>query len=419
MSEKLKRSIDNTRDLNLKEMVSINTLLYRGVSEINPDAESLRNAAERDKLKVYLGIDPTSPELHIGHSVPLRKIGQFQELGHEVKLLFGTFTGMIGDPTDKSSTRVLLSEEQVVKNIRTYIEQAGKIINLSEDAKNPIAIVHNHEWLGKLGFAEIVDLASNFSVQQLEKRSMFKTRRDQEKPIWLHEFLYPLMQAYDAVAMDIDVEVGGSDQIFNMMIGRDLVKRYLNKEKWCVAGHLVVGTDGSKMGKSANNFINIQDLPESKFETVMSWSDKSMPLNLELLTRVPAEVITQFKHALENGSIHPMELKQALAFRIVAELDGVEEAKFAEEEFDRVLRKKQTVRRPMEIIVQAENTLPEILVIGGLASDQKEAYHLLTSGVVRINGRVVQKRTTRISESGSIVQLGKSTIRNVRKIIIN
>ena len=221
-----------------------------GASLILPNREGLESEMKSRRMKLYLGIDPTGTELHIGHTVPLRKLRHFQDLGHEVVLLFGTFTGMIGDPSDKSATRVKLTREQIDRNVSDYANQASKILDLSENAKNPIQIQYNHEWLSPINFEGVVDLASNFTIQQMLERSMFKNRIQNNQPVYLHEVLYPLMQGFDSVAMDVDIEVGGKDQIFNMLVGRDLMKIYKQKEKWVLPTKLIEDPSGKKMGKT-------------------------------------------------------------------------------------------------------------------------------------------------------------------------
>lgn len=398
------------------EAATIREALRRGVDEVLPGPRNLEKEMENRRIKLYLGIDPTSPDLHIGHTVPLRKLRQFQDLGHEVVLLFGTFTGMIGDPSDKSAARIKLTPEQINKNIATYAEQAGRILDLSEQAKNPITIAHNHDWLGKMSFAEVVDLASNFSVQQMESRKMFQKRREDDKPIWLHEFLYPLMQGWDAVAMGVDLEVGGKDQTFNMLIGKTLVNRYLDREKWVMATKLIEDPSGKKMGKTEGNIVNIESWPEWKYESIMTWPDSTIPLGFELLTSIPMEQMDIVGELLLKGEVNPIELKKALAFRVTSELDGDEAAKYAEDEYERVKRQGQLPRRIIETRVEKGMLLSDMLVESGLVSNINEALKKVRQGAIFSNGEQIRKNIE--FNDTSVIQIGKRSIKNARMVLI-
>ncbi|MCR4314043.1 MAG: tyrosine--tRNA ligase, partial [Candidatus Uhrbacteria bacterium] len=250
----------------------IEELLTRGVEKIFPSREFLEARLKEGKqLSLYLGIDPTGPDLHIGHSIQLRKLRQFQDLGHKVILLIGDFTGMIGDPTDKSATRVRLTREQVLANAEKYKEQASKILDFG--GKNPVELRYNSEWHAKLSLTEVLELAAHFTVPQMLARDMFKKRMQEGKDVYMHEFLYPLMQGYDSVAMDVDGEVGGNDQTFNMLAGRDLMKAMQGKEKFVIAGKLLADPTGKKMGKSEGNMITLGDSSDDMFGKIMSWTD--------------------------------------------------------------------------------------------------------------------------------------------------
>lgn len=405
-----------------KETASIREALTRSVARdekgdvlILPNRNSLEREMSSRRMRLYLGIDPTSPDLHIGHTVPLRKLRQFQDLGHEVILLFGTFTGKIGDPTDKGATRLQLTDEQIAQNLRSYEEQAGKILDLSESAKNPVSIRFNDEWLAPLTFGQLVDLAANFTVQQMQARSTFKKRLEDGKPIGLHEFLYPLMQGYDSVAMDVDLEVGGKDQIPNMLDGRTLIKAYRNHEKWVLGTALIEDPSGKKMGKTEGNIVNIRDFPEIKYEGIMTWPDTAIAMGFELITSVPMENVDILSEKLQSGEISPLEAKEALAFRVVAELDGVEEAKYAQEEFDGVKRKGKLPKRIREIEIEKGSKLSSALVSSGLAKDEGDAARKIAQGGIFIDGKPVNKNLD--LDSGEIViQIGKKTIKDVRKI---
>ncbi len=400
---------------------SINDALTRGVVEILPDRESLEAVMRGNKIRLYLGIDPTSPDLHIGHTVPLRKLRQFQDLGHDVILLFGTFTGMIGDPTDKSASRVRLTREQIEGNVSSYADQASRILDMSKDAPNPVTILYNHEWLGELKFEQVVDIASNFTISEMLDRSMFQRRLEEGKPPRLHEILYPLMQGYDSVAMNVDLEVGGSDQTFNMLVGRDLMKVYGGKEKWVMATRLISDPAGNKMGKTEGNIVNVRDLPEVKYEAIMSWPDTAIGVGFELLTNVPMSVVKRIQdeilpQSIEGGSeIGIVALKEALAFRVVAELDGEPEARFAMEEFDRVKRKKKFPRRMREISVPRGSLVEDILVASGLVKDVDEARARIAQGSVVLGEQPV-RRSMYANFDSAIISIGKNPIRLIARV---
>ncbi|NQV90203.1 tyrosine--tRNA ligase, partial [Candidatus Uhrbacteria bacterium] len=290
----------------------IEQLLTRGVENVYPSREFLEARLKEGKqLSLYLGIDPTGPDLHIGHSIQLRKLKQFQDLGHRIILLIGDFTGMIGDPTDKSSARVRLTRDQVLKNAERYKEQAGRILDF--DGENPVEVKYNSEWLGKMSFADVVELASNFTVQQMLERDMFDNRMKEGKPIYMHEFMYPLMQGQDSVSMDVDGEVGGNDQTFNMLAGRTLMKAVSGKEKFVVTDKLLADPTGKKMGKSEGNMITLADSSDEMFGKIMSWTDGMIVTGFEILTEEDFEAVQK---ELDEGT-NPRELKARLARAIV------------------------------------------------------------------------------------------------------
>src|SRR3989344_3264869 len=253
-------------------MDAITELLIRRVNTILPSQEELTKTLKSGKkLRLYQGFDPSSPDLHIGHLVGLLQLKAFQDLGHEVIFLIGDFTAMIGDPTDKTAARTKLTRDQVLANAQTYKDQAGKILDFS--GKNPVKMKFNSEWLDPLKFADIIELASNFTVQQMIERDMFQERIKQEKPIFLHELLYPLMVTYDAIAMNVDLEVGGTDQLFNMMVGRPLIKHINNKDKFVITTKLLTDSQGTKIGKTTGNAINLFGNPNNLFGQIMSLPD--------------------------------------------------------------------------------------------------------------------------------------------------
>src|SRR3990167_428576 len=281
-------------------MDKIEELLNRGVDQVIPSKQKLRNVLRTSKkLRVYQGFDPSSPLLHIGHMIGLRKLREWQDLGHEVIFLIGDFTGRIGDPTGREKTRPLLSKKTVEENAKTYQEQAGKILDFS--GKNPVKIKFNSEWLEKLSVPEILNLYSQVTYQQIIKRGMFKKRLEKDEDISFNEITYPIMQGYDSVAMYVDVEVGGRDQLFNMMIGRDLVHKMKHKNKFVMTTQLLVDSQGNKIGKTEGNAIALVDPPDTIFGAIMTFPDDAIVKGLEYLTDIDLLEIQLIQETLKKG----------------------------------------------------------------------------------------------------------------------
>ena len=271
---------------------NIKQILSRGIENIFPNKEFLESKLLKgDKITIYLGIDPTGPTLHLGHIIPLRKLAEFQRMGHQIILLIGDFTGMIGDPTDKTATRKRLSREQIMDNCKRYKKQASKFISFSGD--NKALLKFNSKWLAKMSFEEVLELTSLMTVEQMLKRDMFEKRMEESKPIYIHEFLYPIMQGYDSVAMDVDAEIGGNDQTFNMLVGRDLMKKLKDKEKFVITTKLIVDSEGKKMGKTEGNMVSMDQSPDDIFGKVMSWNDNLILSGFELCTDIDIEKIKE------------------------------------------------------------------------------------------------------------------------------
>ncbi len=382
----------------------IEELLTRGVERIFPSRDFLEARLKEGKqLSLYLGIDPTGPDLHIGHSIQLRKLRQFQDLGHKVILLIGDFTGMIGDPTDKSATRVRLTRDQVLANANKYKEQASKILDFS--GNNPVELRYNSEWHGKLRFDEVVEIAANFTVQQLLERDMFQNRLKEAKPIHLHEFLYPLMQGYDCVAMDVDGEVGGNDQTFNMLAGRDLMKAMKGKEKFVIADKLLADPTGKKMGKSEGNMITLGDSSDEMFGKIMSWTDGMIVSGFEILTMEDCAAIQKEL----DGGVNPRELKARLARTIVAQYFDEAEAQTASERFDQLFQKKEMPDEIVEHKISGPMSIVDVLVSSGLAKSKSEARRLIEGGGVKVGETVVEDSEQMIEATfhGVVIQKGK------------
>lgn len=369
--------------------------LTRGVEKIYPSKEALGKVLKSGKkIRLYNGIDPTG-KLHLGHLIVFRKLRQFQALGHEVIMLLGDFTGMIGDPTDKLAARKKLTREEVIANSEDYKKQASKFLNFS--GKNPAKILYNSKWLNKLTFKDLIELASNFTVQQMLARDMFQQRLKEEKPIYLHEFLYPLAQAYDSVAMDVDMEVGGNDQTFNMLCGRDLMRVLKNKEKFVLALKLLTDPSGKKMGKTAGNMINLDEKPAEMFGKIMSWPDGMTAAGFELLTD------------LSLPEVGPREAKALLAKEVISACCDRQKAELAEEEFNRVFKEKELPSEIPEIAI-TEKTLDilDLLVKTKIARSKSEAKRLVLQKAVEIDGDLKEDWREAVAvKKGMVIKVGK------------
>lgn len=332
----------------IQNETTISQTLTRGVAEVLPTKESLEKVLQQKKIRVYLGIDPTGSLLTLGHSVVLRKLQQFADLGHEVILLIGNGTVRIGDPTGKDITRPELTDEVIVENFKSWKEQASKVLDFSK-----ITIKHNGDWLDALSYTDIIKLMAKTTVQQLIERDMFQKRLQEGKPIHGHEIMYPLLQGYDSVAMDVDLEIGGTDQTFNMMMGRTLQKAYNNKEKWVLTTPLIDGTDGRKMSKSYNNFIALTENPNDMFGKLMSVADTLIVEYFTLLTDVSSEEIAQIAEKIAAGE-NPMQFKKKLAFTITEMYHSSQDAQLAQENFEKTVQAGEIPSDIPEIEIEAQ-----------------------------------------------------------------
>ncbi len=355
-------------------------------------------------LRVYCGYDPTAPDIHLGHTVTMRKLRQFQELGHEVTFLIGNFTGLIGDPSDRTSARAQQTAEKVAENARTYVDQAFKILDLEKTV-----VRENAEWLSKLTFADVIGLAASFTVQQFLARENFALRYEKGEAIWLHEFFYALMQGYDAVAMETDVQVGGTDQLFNLMAGRKLQEAFGQKPQVCITLPILVGTDGSlRMSKSTGNYVGIDDTPEDKYGKTMSIPDAAMRNWLELVTRWKQEQIDELMGAVERGELHPMEAKKKLAWEIVSIFDGDEAADHAAAHFERVHQERKLPEDMPTLTLDGPTNIVDIIHAAGFARSKSEARRLVQQGAVELDGERVDSFEVEIAVEGEgVLQVGK------------
>ncbi|MFA5186007.1 MAG: tyrosine--tRNA ligase [Patescibacteria group bacterium] len=443
---------------------AVEAFVSRAVENIYPTPDALSGHLKSGKrITVYLGVDPSGPSLHIGHAIEMRKLAELQKLGHRCILLIGDFTAMIGDPTDKAAARVKLTHEQVLENCKNYKEQASKILDFG--GENPVELKFNNDWLGKMTFADVVELASHFTVQQMAERDMFRRRMSwrttcphcgnenymgsetQEtstdekgnhilvstydesrvwkckkcrkeyspetagevhspRPVYLHEFLYPLMQGYDSVAMDVDLEIGGNDQTFNMLAGRTLMREIKNKEKLVLTCKLLTDPTGKKMGKSEGNMITLVDSPEDMYGKVMSWTDGMIIPGYELVTDVSSDEIEKMKEAMEEGE-NPMEFKRRLAKEVVRAFVSDEAAEKAAEHFTTVHQKHEKPEEMPEFkMKEPKAKLVDLLVETGLVPSKSEARRQIEQGAVKVDDAVVEDADME-TKAGSVIQKGK------------
>lgn len=403
-----------------KDLEIIDRLTRRGVEQVYPEEETIRRwLLSGRRLNVYQGFDPTADTLHIGHTVGMRKLRDFQLLGHNIIFMVGDFTARIGDPSDKESARKKLTKEQVEANMQNFQDQASHILDFN-NKENPVTVLYNSTWLEKLDFGDILELSSKFSVQQMIKRDMFQRRLAIDRPIYIMEFMYPLMQAYDSQHMNIDVEVGGNDQTFNMLAGRTLTAGMRNKEKAVVSCKLLVDPNGKKMGKTEGNMIMLSDTPEDMYGKVMAFSDSLIVPCFEILTDEPMENIERYRIEIQEGSTNPMELKKRLAFMITAEHKGDKAAKTAEKHFETVFQQRKaeiTGSIPKVSTRKTEIGIIELLTIHThLAESNSQAKRLVDQGAVSIDGEKVTDKTAVISinDDGLSLRAGRHVVRVVK-----
>ncbi len=355
-------------------------------------------------LRIYCGYDPTAPDIHLGHTVTMRKLRQFQELGHQAIFLIGTFTGLIGDPSDKDAARPRLTMEEVRENAETYIEQAYRILDPEQTE-----VRYNDEWLAGLTFEDVIELASHFTVQQFLSREKFALRREKGDAVWVHEFLYALMQGYDAVALRTDIQIGGTDQLFNLMAGRKLQTVFGQQPQVCLTFPILVGTDGKlRMSKSTGNYVGVNEPPEAKYGKTMSIPDSAMRNWFELVTRWKPERIDELFEAMERGDVHPMDAKKQLAWEIVSIFDGDEAADKAAAHFKRVHQKRQLPKDMPERHLTAPENVVDIIAGADLARSKSQARRLVQQGAVRLDGEKIKSIDTDITvEDEAVLQVGK------------
>lgn len=389
-------------------MDEIDVLLTRGVDTIYPSKEALEKVLRSGKkLKLYQGFDPTGTQLHLGHMVGLRKLRQWQDLRHHVIFLIGDDTATIGDPTGKDRTRPRLTKEQVLNNAKTYKEQASKIVRF--DGKNPVEIKYNSEWLDKLGAHNFMHLTSLVSYNQIIERDMFQRRLQRNESIGVLEMIYPILQGYDSVAMDVDLELGGSDQMFNMMMGRELMQKMKNKNKFVMTTPLLTDAQGNKVGKTEGNVIALTDKPEDLFGKIMALPDDVIVKGLEYLTNVPTNEIKTIEEKIKQGE-NPMIFKKQLAYEIVKQLNDEEIAQRAKDSFERTVQKDEipTEIPEYEYTGHGDKTISDFLVESGLVLSKSEAKRLIEQGGVTLDSEMIENPSMAFSpENNQIIKIGK------------
>lgn len=380
-------------------MTDIQELLTRGVEDVVPRDLAEKKLKSNQPITIYLGIDPTGAKLHLGHSVPLRKLKAFVDAGHKVIFLIGNYTAMIGDPTGRDTMRSALTPEQVQSNFERYKEQAGKILDFSK-----VEIRYNHDWLSKLSFKDVLELAGQFTVQQMISRDMFQKRLEKGDPLSLTEFFYPLMQGYDSVAMNVDAEIGGNDQLFNMLAGRTLLQSLKQKEKFVLTTKLIEGTDGRKMSKTYDNCIWLEDSAEEMFGKTLRVKDELITIYMECVTELPMSDVQAAREALlagENPKVH----KVALAKAIVALYHGQAEAERVAAEFDRVHRDGGVPDTMPEVTGDSAMLIVDLITQEKLVSSKSEARRLIEQGGLKLNDVAITDLHAKVSPG--VLKVGK------------
>lgn len=387
-------------------------IISSGAAAIVPEAALMEKLKRGVPLNIKLGVDPTAPDLHLGHAVPFRKLRQFQDLGHEVTLIIGDGTALIGDPSGRNTTRPQLTREQVQANVKTYVEQAFLILDPERTT-----LRYNSEWILDLDMEGLLKLLANFTVARILERDDFHNRYGSGQPIGLHEFLYPVMQAYDSVVIKADVELGGTDQLFNLLAGRELMEKMGMEPQVCLTLPLLEGTDGvQKMSKSYGNYIGLTDEPADMFGKVMSIPDELMVKYFRLASTLPVDEIDEIERGLAADELHPNKVKRSLAQNIVAAYHGEQAAMSAEEVFDKLFKDHAI---PDDIPEYALDLTPndegliyvaKVLADAGLAASAGEARRLIDGGGVKINGEALAPKTYNVEPTvleGAVIQVGK------------
>ncbi|HBH1376057.1 TPA: tyrosine--tRNA ligase, partial [Clostridioides difficile] len=383
-------------------------IIMKGVDDLIDEKELreklIKSEKEGKPMIVKLGLDPSAPDIHLGHTVVLRKMKQLQDLGHQIVIIIGDFTGKIGDPTGKSKARKALTTEQVLANAKTYEEQIFKVLD-----KEKTIVRFNSEWLAKLNFEDVIKLAATITVARMLEREDFKKRYEGQMPISVHEFFYPLMQAYDSIALEADIELGGTDQRFNLLMGRSLQREFGMESQIVIMMPLIEGLDGKeKMSKSLGNYIGIDEEAGIMYQKSMEIPDELIIKYYNLVTDVHPDEVNKIESQLKEGSVNPRDIKMNLAREIVTLYHGEESAKEAEERFKSVFQKGQIPEDIQTIQVKEDGfDLIEVLVSNEIVKSKSEVRRLASQGGVKVNGEKVEDLSTIVKESELVVQIGK------------
>ncbi len=387
-------------------------IIKSGAANIVPEADLLKKLKRGEPLNIKLGVDPTSPDLHLGHAVPLRKMRQFQDLGHRVTLIIGNGTALIGDPSGKNTTRPQLTQEEVEANAKTYVEQAFNVLDPEKTT-----VVYNADWILSLDLKGLLEIASKFTVARILERDDFTKRYQSHTPIALHEFLYPVMQAYDSVVIKADVEMGGNDQLFNLLAGRELMEKMGMEPQIALTMPLLEGTDGvQKMSKSYGNYVGLTDEPADMFGKIMSIPDELMPRYFRLASTLSVDEVDEIERGLANDELHPNKVKRMLARNIVTLYHDEAAAEAAEEQFDRVFKQHEVPEDIPEFAAdltpndEGKVYLAKLLHDAGMAPSTGEARRLIDGGGVKINGEAVAAKQYNVDPgllAGATLQVGK------------
>lgn len=380
-------------------MDKTNEVLTRRVEKILPTNEGLKNLMGKKKIRLYQGFDATGGRLHLGHSVGIRKLMDFANAGHEVIFLFGTGTVLVGDPSQRDTGRKLITSEEVEKNIEGWKNQVSPLVDWGK-----VKILKNGDWLTKLKLQDIINIASNISAVQLFKRDMFQKRIDKGDTVWYHETMYPLLQGYDSVEMDVDLEIGGTDQEFNMLVGRELMRKMKNKEKYVLTTPMILGTDGKQMSKSSGNCIWLNDSPRDMFAKIMALIDTQIATYMQTVTNMPTAEVEEFERKLKEKTLHPLDAKKELALEVVTNLHSSEDARNAKDFFENTIQEGKAPENANE--VNLDNFSLILDLVTKVVGSKSQAKRLLKEGAVDIDGKAVTDPAF-VLTGGENIKIGK------------
>jgi tyrosyl-tRNA synthetase len=389
-----------------KKMDQITKVLEKNVEKVYPSKKALEKVLRSDKkLRLYIGIDPTATRLHLGHTIGIRKLQEFADLGHEAIFLFGDGTVLVGDPSERTESRKLITEKEIAENTRTWKKQIKPFLNLKKVKEK-----HNANWLTKLTLKDLIKIGSKISAVQLFKRDNFQERLKRGDTVFFHETMYPLLQGYDSVHMDIDLEIGGTDQTFNMLMGRELQKKFRNKEKFVLTTKMILGADGQKMSKTSKNCIWLTDKPKNMYGKIMRLKDELIPSYFEAFTDMDPDKTKKIKQSLLKKQIDPMKTKKELAFKITAQVHGEKKAGEAEQSFEKVVQQGKTPDKiptfPLNKGNKKENII-NLLTKTKLANSRSEAKRLIKQKAVEINSKKIEQPVSITLKKGDIIKAGK------------